>query len=313
MPVHAHHSDGLRPAARLARAMARASRGGSGAGGAAGTGGCGRATGSRAAARRGAGGFPTGVRTSATTSSGATSSGATAPAADDALGAVVARAVSRSRASPSAASAGLPTGQTTVGRVPDDAPSPRPAPLRRRPTPSAPCSSSARGLAGDPDRRRAARTQGFDGRVTLSAGSRSPPYDRPPLSKHLLDRTEPAWLADELGVDVHALADDVHLGTTAERLTVEGRGAVRDRRRDRTLRADAVVLATGAHAVRPAAWDAAGHAAHRRRRRPAARSRLARGTPARRRRGGMDRRRGRGSRGSRRRRRHGGRGDGVAR
>lgn len=99
----------------------------------------------------------------------------------------------------------------------------------------------------------ALRAQGFDGRVTLLGRETVPPYDRPPLSKHLIDRTEPAWLTDELGVDVHALADDVHVGSAADRLVVETDG-VAVCAGDAEVRADAVVLATGSRAVLPAAW-----------------------------------------------------------
>ena len=40
----------------------------------------------------------------------------------------------------------------------------------------------------------ALRTHGFTGRVTLLGAEGVPPYDRPPLSKELLSRPEPAWL-----------------------------------------------------------------------------------------------------------------------
>ncbi|WP_246130985.1 FAD-dependent oxidoreductase [Cellulomonas aerilata] len=102
----------------------------------------------------------------------------------------------------------------------------------------------------------ALRAQGFDGRVTLVGREALDPYDRPPLSKHLFDHPEPTWLADELGADVHALADDVLRPVTAQRLTVEAAGAV-VATSSGEVRADAVVLATGSHAVRPAGWGAA--------------------------------------------------------
>ncbi|WP_448631706.1 FAD-dependent oxidoreductase [Cellulomonas soli] len=70
-----------------------------------------------------------------------------------------------------------------------------------------------------------------------------------------MDRTTPAWLADELGVDVTGLADDVRLDCAAHGLSV---GHVVEVAADAgTFTADAVVLATGARAVRPAGWDAA--------------------------------------------------------
>ncbi len=102
----------------------------------------------------------------------------------------------------------------------------------------------------------ALRGEGFDGRITVVGREAVPPYDRPPLSKHLLDRTEPAWLTEELGVDIHKLADEVRLGAPASRLTVEPRG-VTVAVDGSDLRADAVVLATGSRAVRPAGWESA--------------------------------------------------------
>jgi len=98
------------------------------------------------------------------------------------------------------------------------------------------------------------RAQGFDGRVTLLGAEQVAPYDRPPLSKHLLDRPAPAWLADELGADALAAADDVRLGTPATGLAVDDDG-VRVGTADGEVAADAVVAATGAAAVRPPAWE----------------------------------------------------------
>lgn len=97
------------------------------------------------------------------------------------------------------------------------------------------------------------RAQGFDGRVTLLGAEGVAPYDRPPLSKHLLDRPAPAWLSDELGADALAAADDVRLGTPATGLRVDEDG-VRVGTADGDVVADAVVVATGARAVRPPAW-----------------------------------------------------------
>ena len=89
------------------------------------------------------------------------------------------------------------------------------------------------------------------------------PYDRPPLSKELLTRTEPAWLRDELGTDL-SLADDVRLADAALSLEVdeaygadEGRTAVVVRTASGPVRADAAILATGSHALRPRGWEAA--------------------------------------------------------
>ena len=97
----------------------------------------------------------------------------------------------------------------------------------------------------------ALRAQGFDGHVAVLGAEGLAPYDRPPLSKHLMDRAEPAWLADELGDDLQVLADAVHLDRPARALTFEG-GGVAVQTDDGPLAADAVVIATGAHAVRPA-------------------------------------------------------------
>ena len=102
----------------------------------------------------------------------------------------------------------------------------------------------------------ALRDRGFDGRVVVLGAEGIAPYDRPPLSKHLLDRPGPTWLADELGVDLLALADEVHLGTPARGLSfAAGRPEVLTA--DGTRAADALVVATGAHAVRPPGWEAA--------------------------------------------------------
>ena len=101
----------------------------------------------------------------------------------------------------------------------------------------------------------ALREQGFDGSLTVIGAEGVEPYDRPPLSKHLLDRAAPAWLSDEVGVHVTALADEVALDDPALALTVDPSG-VHVATERRTLRADAVVVATGAHAVRPTGWDA---------------------------------------------------------
>jgi 3-phenylpropionate/trans-cinnamate dioxygenase ferredoxin reductase subunit len=102
----------------------------------------------------------------------------------------------------------------------------------------------------------ALREQGFDGHVTVLGAEGLAPYDRPPLSKHLLDRPEPAWLADELGSDALALADDVRLADPALGLMI-GSSALEIATAAGSVTADGVVLATGSHAVRPRGWDAA--------------------------------------------------------
>lgn len=101
------------------------------------------------------------------------------------------------------------------------------------------------------------RTAGFDGHIHVLGAEGVPPYDRPPLSKHLLDRTAPAWLTDELGVDVAALADRVELDRPARALLLDEPGRPGVATDTGAVRADHVVLATGAHAVRPPAWPSA--------------------------------------------------------
>ncbi len=100
----------------------------------------------------------------------------------------------------------------------------------------------------------ALREEGFDGRLTVLGSEGVAPYDRPPLSKHLLDRVEPAWLTTELGVDLSALADEVRLDEPALGLTL-GASGVRVATARGEVVADALIVATGAHAVRP--WTAA--------------------------------------------------------
>jgi 3-phenylpropionate/trans-cinnamate dioxygenase ferredoxin reductase subunit len=105
----------------------------------------------------------------------------------------------------------------------------------------------------------ALRAHGFDGHLTVLGNEGLPPYDRPPLSKSLFDRIEPAWLTEELGLDLRALADDVRLGEPATGLSLDATGVQihLSGPAAATLRADAVVLACGSHALRPAGWDAA--------------------------------------------------------
>jgi NADPH-dependent 2,4-dienoyl-CoA reductase/sulfur reductase-like enzyme len=100
----------------------------------------------------------------------------------------------------------------------------------------------------------ALRTHGFAGRITVLGAEGVPPYDRPPLSKELLSRTEPVWLSEDIGVDVEALADDVRLAEPATALR-EGPDRVVITTARGEIRADAVVLATGSEPVRPAGWD----------------------------------------------------------
>lgn len=99
----------------------------------------------------------------------------------------------------------------------------------------------------------ALRAHGFDGSVTLLGDEGIPPYDRPPLSKELLSRAEPAWLADELDTDVTTLAD-ARLSARATALKVHADG-VRVTTDDGDVQADAVVIAVGSRAVAP--WPTA--------------------------------------------------------
>ena len=101
----------------------------------------------------------------------------------------------------------------------------------------------------------ALREQGFTGRVTVIGAEQLAPYDRPPLSKELFTRAEPAWLHDELGTSLDA-ADDVRLGVSATGLDLGSHGVTVHVAGDGSpLAADGVVLASGAHAVNP--WPAA--------------------------------------------------------
>lgn len=97
------------------------------------------------------------------------------------------------------------------------------------------------------------RAAGFDGTVTLLGAEGVAPYDRPPLSKELLARPEPVWLADDLALDLSGA--DVRLAEPATGLVVEPGAGVRVRTAAREVAADAVVLATGSVPVRP--WPGA--------------------------------------------------------
>ncbi|MBO3094092.1 NAD(P)/FAD-dependent oxidoreductase [Cellulomonas dongxiuzhuiae] len=103
----------------------------------------------------------------------------------------------------------------------------------------------------------ALRDHGYDGPVRVLGAEGVAPYDRPPLSKHLLDRTSPAWLADDLGHDLHALADEVHLARPARGLEPRPGGGAVVRTDDGALTSSCVVLATGARAVTVPGWRAA--------------------------------------------------------
>lgn len=101
------------------------------------------------------------------------------------------------------------------------------------------------------------RWQGFTGELSIVGAEDFHPYDRPPLSKELLTRSEPAWLSD-LG-RLSELADRVLLEhpavglRTAEGVEVDVVGPDGQH----TLNADAAVLAMGAHAWHPPSWQGA--------------------------------------------------------
>jgi len=102
----------------------------------------------------------------------------------------------------------------------------------------------------------ALRAHGFEGRVTLLGAEGRSPYDRPPLSKELFERDAPADLVHEMGIDVHALADEVRAADPAHALEV-GADGVRVVTSSGAVEADAVVLAVGSRPVVPPGWDAA--------------------------------------------------------
>ncbi|GHF63372.1 pyridine nucleotide-disulfide oxidoreductase [Kitasatospora xanthocidica] len=100
----------------------------------------------------------------------------------------------------------------------------------------------------------ALRRAGYDGRLTLVGDEEEPPYDRPPLSKHLLSGQ---WQPDRLTLrDPRALDElrlDLRLGVRARRLDRRARTVhLAD---GREVPCDAVVIATG---VRPRRLPGAG-------------------------------------------------------
>ena len=105
----------------------------------------------------------------------------------------------------------------------------------------------------------ALRSHGATGRITVLGSEGLAPYDRPPLSKELFTRTSPAWLVDETGVDLGALADETVLDDPAVSLTPGPHGgpSVVTTASGRTVVADVVVVACGSGPIRPAGWDSA--------------------------------------------------------
>ncbi|HZH21092.1 MAG TPA: FAD-dependent oxidoreductase [Geodermatophilus sp.] len=95
---------------------------------------------------------------------------------------------------------------------------------------------------------RALRAQSYEGRVVVVGDERHAPYDRPPLSKQFLAGTASADALALSGPDDDALELDWRLGTTAVALDPATRAV---RLADGgEVRADGVVLATGARARR---------------------------------------------------------------
>lgn len=96
------------------------------------------------------------------------------------------------------------------------------------------------------------RQSGFAASLTLVGQEPEAPYDRPPLSK---DPDGEVDLRAGMGIDVWAAADEVRLGCAAQALSLRGDGVVvRLRGQERAY--DAVVVATGAEPVVPAALPA---------------------------------------------------------
>ncbi|MCU1587916.1 MAG: pyridine nucleotide-disulfide oxidoreductase [Frankiales bacterium] len=86
------------------------------------------------------------------------------------------------------------------------------------------------------------RENGFDGSVTVLGEEVEPPYDRPPLSKHVLrGERDPFFLLTLLRAA--ELSIDLQLGVTATGLDVDGRQVLTA---DGPVGFDHVVLATGA-------------------------------------------------------------------
>jgi 3-phenylpropionate/trans-cinnamate dioxygenase ferredoxin reductase subunit len=99
---------------------------------------------------------------------------------------------------------------------------------------------------------RALRDLGFDGEIVVVGAEPHQPYDRPPLSKRVLDGSRGP---DDLTLRAaEALEVDWRLGEPAVALDAANR--VITLASGVTLTADGVVIATGSAPVRPAAWNA---------------------------------------------------------
>lgn len=100
----------------------------------------------------------------------------------------------------------------------------------------------------------ALRELGSREHIILIGNEGVPGYDRPPLSKHLMNRTEPVWLSEDLGADVHSLADEVWLYRHALGLTLEPDAAV-VHTDDGDIPAEVVVAASGSRVDVPPELD----------------------------------------------------------
>ena len=91
------------------------------------------------------------------------------------------------------------------------------------------------------------RRCGFSGRIALVDGQTHLPYDRPPLSKAALQGEDAGASVHFHDRDHYAKANiDLHLGDAARELDVRAREVLLES--GRRLAADAIIVATGAHA-----------------------------------------------------------------
>ncbi|MGE5534367.1 MAG: NAD(P)/FAD-dependent oxidoreductase [Acidobacteriota bacterium] len=92
------------------------------------------------------------------------------------------------------------------------------------------------------------RNEGFEGRVTLVGAEIHPPYERPILSKGLLNGEAPSRAFLRAASDYSALEIELRLGSCIENLDLE-RGIARTRDKKK-LRFDKLILATGSEVRR---------------------------------------------------------------
>lgn len=92
------------------------------------------------------------------------------------------------------------------------------------------------------------REVGYGGHITVLGAEGTAPYDRPPLSKYLFTRTTPVWLRDDLGIDIQALADSVHLDEPATSLQLDPLAITTA---TTAIATEAVVIATGSRPLVP--------------------------------------------------------------